>query len=758
MAEQSDKVIGESEASNAASHAEITLSASAKRRRKRSAAWDHFTEVETSEGTKAKYSHCCKLYYFKSRDGTSTLLGHLSTCPKLPTPLVDKKQSTIGFKSILGGSQGDVAVVSWKFDQEECRKALCRMVIVDELSFSFVEKEGFKEFMKMAQPHFWIPSRSTVTRDCFNLFNEEKQKLRRYFIETKQRICITTDTWTSIQRINYMCITAHWIDSDWNMRKKILNFCPIISHKGEDMANGISRCLCEWGINKIFTITVDNASSNDVTVKELSKQLTKMGTNLMNGNHLHVRCMAHIMNLVVQDGLKECSLSIERVRHAVRYVRQSPARLKRFQESCDDEQLSCKKSLCLDVPTRWNSTYLMLSRAVEFENAFSNYASREIGLRHYLENSYVETGITAGELLSSDWVHVKRITRFLEIFYLLTLKISGSRYVTSNIHFLEICAVAVYLNQLMASEDTGLSDMAKKMQEKFNKYWGDPAKMNKIIFISCILDPRYKLESVSYALVKMFGEKGPSIQAEIKKYMTSLFSEYVKSNSKGSVLAQSSPCSSLDTSTSGLPNSQVSTQSTGLLESFMKDLKNYKTANGGVDARTELDKYFGEETEDDSKEFNILNWWKMNSARFPILAEMARDVLAVPVSSVASESAFSTGGRLLDSFRSSLTPNLVQALVCLQDWLRSEKLQQSVSVEEDLNNLEQLEQVFVHYLFHIFGALYNFLTIANPAGSLVFSSLVASSIYDMEAEKQAQKPHEGQLNLESVLTSFFTHG
>nr|XP_016441715.1 PREDICTED: zinc finger BED domain-containing protein RICESLEEPER 2-like [Nicotiana tabacum] len=316
------------------------------------------------------------------------------------------------------------------------------------------------------------------------------------------------------------------------------------------MANGICRCLREWGINKIFTVTVDNASSNDVTVKELSKQLTKMGTNLMNGNHLHVRCMAHIMNLVVQDSLKESSVSIERVRHAVRYVRQSPARLKRFQECFDDEQLNCKKTLCLDIPTRWNSTYLMLRRAVEFESVFSHYASSEIGLRHYLEHSYIEVGIPTGELLSSDWENVKRITKFLEIFYLLTLKISGSRYVTSNIHFLEICAVAVYLKQLIANEDTVLSEifylltlkisgsryvtsnihfleicavavylkqlianedtvlskMTKKMKEKFDKYWGDPGKMNNITFISCILDPRYKLESVGYALVKMFGQ------------------------------------------------------------------------------------------------------------------------------------------------------------------------------------------------------------------------------------------------------------
>lgn len=40
-----------------------------------------------------------------------------------------------------------------------------------------------------------------------------------------------------------------------------------------------------------------------------------------------------------------------------------------------------------------------------------------------------------------------------------------------------------------------------------------------------------------------------------------------------------------------------------------------------------------------------------------------------------------------------------------------------------------------------FGALYNFLTLANPAGSLVFSGLIASTIYDMEAEKQAHNRH-----------------
>ena len=93
-------------------------------------------------------------------------------------------------------------------------------------------------------------------------------------------------------------------------------------------------------MHRIFTVTVDNAGSNSLAITELSKQLTKWGTNLMGGNHLHIRCMAHIVNLIVQDGTKEANVSIERVRQIVRYIRPSPSRLKKFQECCEDENLA----------------------------------------------------------------------------------------------------------------------------------------------------------------------------------------------------------------------------------------------------------------------------------------------------------------------------------------------------------------------------------------------------------------------------------
>lgn len=90
----------------------------------------------------------------------------------------------------------------------------------------------------------------------------------------------------------------------------------------------------------------------------------------------------------------------------------------------------------------------------------------------------------------------------------------------------------------------------------------------------------------------------------------------------------------------------------------------------------------------------ILKWWKLNSPRFPILSRMARDILAMPVSTVASEAAFSTGGRTLDQFRSSLTPKVVQGLICGQDWLRAKlknERDKVVNVEESLKELEDLE-------------------------------------------------------------------
>jgi hypothetical protein len=68
---------------------------------------------------------------------------------------------------------------------------------------------------------------------------------------------------------------------------------------------------------------------------------------------------------------------------------------------------------------------------------------------------------------------------------------------------------------------------------------------------------------------------------------------------------------------------------------------------------------------------------------------LARDVLAIPISTVASESAFSTGGRVLDDFRTSLTPFMVEAIICTQDWLRRST---PINIQENTEELAKLEE------------------------------------------------------------------
>ena len=82
---------------------------------------------------------------------------------------------------------------------------MSNIIIVDELPFKFVEGEGFKNFINVECSRFKIPSRWTVSRDYYNAYLDARLKLKNVFMNhcQSQRVSITTDSWTSIQHINY---------------------------------------------------------------------------------------------------------------------------------------------------------------------------------------------------------------------------------------------------------------------------------------------------------------------------------------------------------------------------------------------------------------------------------------------------------------------------------------------------------------------------------------------------------------------------
>ncbi|GJU73899.1 zinc finger BED domain-containing protein RICESLEEPER 2 [Tanacetum coccineum] len=64
---------------------------------------------------------------------------------------------------------------------------------------------------------------------------------------------------------------------------------------------------------------------------------------------------------------------------------------------------------------------------------------------------------------------------------------------------------------------------------------------------------------------------------------------------------------------------------------------------------------------------------------YPVLSRMAMDIISVQASSVASESAFSTSGRVLSIRRTRLTPASLEMCMCLKDHLDAKERKQDKS-------------------------------------------------------------------------------
>ena len=75
-------------------------------------------------------------------------------------------------------------------------------------------------------------------------------------------------------------------------------------HTKEILSDVLLDFLLDWNMDrKISTITVDNCSSNDGMIDILCEKLSLNNSLLLNGNVFHLRCAAHILNLIVKEGL-----------------------------------------------------------------------------------------------------------------------------------------------------------------------------------------------------------------------------------------------------------------------------------------------------------------------------------------------------------------------------------------------------------------------------------------------------------------------
>ncbi|KAL2934984.1 putative AC transposase [Bienertia sinuspersici] len=214
--------------------------------------------------------------------------------------------------------------------------------------------------------------------------------------------------------------------------------------------------------------------------------LLSFGTLPVAGRFFHVRCSAHILNLIVQSGMKVIDNSVLKLREAINYIAASDARLRTFEKCVSNSKCNFVGKLRLDCPTRWNSTYLMLKRALEAKDAIVLYA-------------IVDTSF-GFSLTSEQLTIVQFVCRFLAPFHSITELFSGSDYPTANLYFANVLAIDKLLVLGNNHEVDSIKKMASVMLEKFEN-WGD---YSMLLAIAVVLDPRYKMVLVRSAFSKLY--------------------------------------------------------------------------------------------------------------------------------------------------------------------------------------------------------------------------------------------------------------
>ncbi|PKU84895.1 Putative AC transposase [Dendrobium catenatum] len=170
--------------------------------------------------------------------------------------------------------------------------------------------------------------------------------------------------------------------------------------------------------------------------------------------------------------------------------------------------LETSRGLRQYVPTRWNSTFIMLDSAIYFRRDFM-----------HLELSYSNYKSCPS---NSEWEKMVIICKFLAPFYEITCAFSGTMYPTVNLEYIRRMTVG--------------------MLAKFEKYWSD---FSVILAIAVILDPWYKFNFFEWCYKRLYSGHYDSEITKVKDKLSSLYSSYsiVQDQPSTTIVSQSSQSS-----------------------------------------------------------------------------------------------------------------------------------------------------------------------------------------------------------------------
>lgn len=192
---------------------------------------------------------------------------------------------------------------------------LLRWIVRDDIAFTAIESPAFQQiFTDLPDVPLPFSSSRTIARRIDSDFDLCQAQLVDELARTCSTIALSLDVWTSKNHKSILGVIGHWLTPNFEYRERVPEFSEISgSHSGENMAELLRNMLSELQLeDKLLTITADNASNNETLASELYFHLSEKynsdsfdpscsGHLRFLGIDSYIRCLAHVLNLIVSD-------------------------------------------------------------------------------------------------------------------------------------------------------------------------------------------------------------------------------------------------------------------------------------------------------------------------------------------------------------------------------------------------------------------------------------------------------------------------
>ncbi|KAJ4962079.1 hypothetical protein NE237_021989 [Protea cynaroides] len=507
---------------------------------------------------------------------------------------------------------------------------LLKWLILGSLPPSILEEEWLVNSFKFLNPSvkFW-PSenfRAVILEVSRSMREDVKASLEH----VNSKVSITLDFWNSYEQVSYMSVTGHWIDENWSLHKVVLDITRIpYPCGGTDIYHLLVKILKMYNIdNRILSCTHDNSQNAVHGCHTLKEDLDGQ----KGGPFCYIPCAARTLNLIIEDGLRTAKPVISKIREFVLEMNASLEISEDFQQTAAEYQEGSWK-FPLDASTRWSGNYMLLDivrKASKSMDAVIRKHEEILGSRNMLLNHAEKSAVNI--------MHA-----YLEPFYKTTNNICTSKVRTVGLvlffmdHVAEIIAACRDSRHNPDWLKGAADDMAKKVRSYNTQVY------NVFTYMAAVLDPRIKTELIPENL-NSENNLEEARNHFIRNYATSHFPT--------------------------IPNGYTAQENEdGSGVSFAEEIARKRRRVSMSTTTDELTQYLSEPPAPIPTD--VLNWWKVNSTRYPRLSVMARDFLAVQATSVAPDELFCCKGDEIDKQRCCLPHSSMQALLCIRSWIQN---------------------------------------------------------------------------------------